>query len=67
MVFLPEDMEQLNSFNPHRCERPIWFLDACQRICKCQDERATILMSINAAKQVVNVTVCKGLDDWTRC
>lgn len=29
--------------------------------------RATILMSINAAKQVVNVRVCKGRYDWTRC
>lgn len=70
MVFLPEDMEQplqLNSFNPHRCKRVIWFLDTCQRTGICQDARATILMSINAAKQVVNVTVCKGLYDWTRC
>lgn len=33
MVFLPVDTEQLqkrqlNSFNPHRCKRAIWFLDA---------------------------------------
>lgn len=74
MVFLPVDTEQLqkrqlNSFNPHRCKRAIWFLDArhpkpiCQEVCTrilisikvILISINVILISINVIKQVVHV------------
>lgn len=67
MVFLPVDTEQLqkqqlNSFNPHRCKRAIWFLDTrhpkriCQEVCtRILISISIILISINVIKPVVNV------------
>lgn len=63
MVFLPVDTEQLqkrqlNSFNPHRCKRAIWFLDARHSKGIWQEVCTRILISISVIKQVVNA-LCK--------
>lgn len=61
MVVLPEDTQQLHcSLRRLILTGVIWFSDTRQRMCMRRDVRATIPMSVSAAKRAVNVTVCKG-------